>query len=380
MSLKKNASYFLLFLVATLGCVEPFDIPVRNETVAFLVVDGYVNTETHSVSVTLSRAIPLSGENGFPREDGAVVSLQEENGKTYQLIAESNGVYQLSNSEFENEKRYRLHIVTSDKNIYSSKYITAKASPSIDAIAWTPQADGLAITIDSDDPANSTEFYRWEYIETWQYESPLSSEFKLEGGVPVQRTASEQLKICYRSEKSTKIILGTTIDFTENKFVGKEVVFVPATAPKIKKVYSALVRQFGLSKEAYEYWQQLSVNTESLGGLFDPQPAQLRGNIENENNRSETVIGYFDGGSVSEKRIFIRYDDLPSHLRVYLGPSACIEQTIPTNRVHEIGGFNMITYGIYEGTTLVAYAFTSIDCADCTRFGGVTQKPDFWPY
>src|ERR1044071_8568995 len=110
MSLKKNTYYFLLLLATALGCVEPFDIPVRNESVGFLVVDGYVNTQTQSVSVTLSRAIPLSDGNDFPKENGAIVTLQEENGKSYQLVSENNGTYQLTNPDFQNGKRYRLRI------------------------------------------------------------------------------------------------------------------------------------------------------------------------------------------------------------------------------------------------------------------------------
>jgi hypothetical protein len=376
---KTKSKSLILSILLLMGCVEPFDIPVRNEDVAFLVVDGYVDTKTHTATVILSRAIPLSDENAFSREANASVAVEDSDGSRYVLIETTTGSYQLTNPSFENNRQFRLHITTSGKKEYYSEFITPKVSPPIDAIGWTPEEEGFTIKIGSEDLTQSTRYYRWEYTETWRYESPLSSEFKIENGEAVTRTASEQVKTCYRSENSTKIIIATTTDFAQDKFVDQPILFIPKASTKTKFLYSALVRQFGLSKEAYEYWEQLRVNTESLGGLFDPQPAQLRGNISNRDDTTEPVIGYFDGGSVSEKRIFIEFNDLPRHLRVYSPPPLCVQESVAPNKVNEVGSSFLLTYGVYEGPALVAYMYTSVDCADCTRFGGSTIKPDFWP-
>jgi hypothetical protein len=376
---KTNRKYFILFIVFIAGCVEPFEIPVRNEDVGFLVVDGYINTQSHTANVVLSRAIPLSDENGFPRELNATVTIEEENGNSYLLTSLKNGAYQLTNVDFANNKRYRLHISTGSKKEYYSNYITPKVSPQIDSISWAATDEGVTVTIDTHDPSNSTKYYRWEYIETWKYEADFSSEYKIVNGVAVSRRGEEQIKTCFATKPSAEIITGTTINFTDDKFSKQEITFIPVLSPKTRLHYSVLVRQYALSKEAFEYWQQLSINTESLGGLFDPQPSQLRGNIINVNDKDEPVIGYFDGGSISEKRLFIRYTELPEYLQNWPGPSFCREDAIPPNRVHELANFFLITHAVYVGPVLVAYNFTSPDCADCTRQGGTTQKPDFWP-
>jgi hypothetical protein len=46
---------------------------------------------------------------------------------------------------------------------------------------------------------------------------------------------------------------------------------------RISSRYSTLVRQFAISPNTYNYWQNLK-NTEQLGTLFDAQPSQLVGN------------------------------------------------------------------------------------------------------
>lgn len=370
----------LLFLILlTASCVEPFDIPVRNEDVGFLVVDGYINTKTHTATVSLSRAIPLSDENGFPRELNATVTIEEDGEKKYFLSSLKNGQYQLTNHEFEDHKRYRVHIVTANRKEYYSEFITTKAAPPIDSVSWAPTKDGISIRIDTEDPTGGTQYYRWEYVETWKYEAPLSSEYKLENGVAVGRRGHEHMKTCYATEASKEILTGTTINFSKDKFVDQEITFLPVLSPKSRIHYSILVRQFAVSKEAFDYWQQLSINTETLGGLFDPQPSSLNGNIHSVSDPDEQVLGYFDGGSISESRLFLKYTELPEYLQLYPGPSHCVENEIEPNRVYELGNFYLITTAVYSGPVLIAYKYTTPDCANCTLQGGTTRKPDFWP-
>jgi hypothetical protein len=381
MEVKKFLRGITLFISMVLleSCVEPFDIPVRNEEVGFLVIDGYVNTSNNTATVTLSRAVPLSNDNIFPRENNAIVTIEEESGKTYSLISQKNGVYTLIDPGFLNNKRYRLNVRTGSGKQYQSEFITTKSAPPIDSISWRGTEEGVTVVIDTRDNENNTKYYRWEYEEAWQYEAPFSSEYKLVNGVPILRTGNEQIKTCYTSQRSSDIITATTIDFGNDELVDQEIAFVPILSVKTRIHYSILVRQFALSEEAYDYWQQLSINTESLGGLFDPQPSQLRGNIQNMNDADEPVLGYFDGGGVSEKRLFIRYTDLPDYLQVFPGPSQCREEEIIPSRVHELGIFFLITHAVYDGPALVGYMFTAPECADCTKQGGTTKKPDYWP-
>jgi hypothetical protein len=376
---KKILKYCIASLLLATNCVEPFDLPVRNEDVGFLVVDGYINTSTHTATVALSRAIPLASIARAPKETNAIVSIEDDSGRTYPLTLQINGTYEVINSDFTDNKQYRLHILTASGKNYFSEFIITQSAPVIDSVSWEPSPEGITILLDTRDLSEQTKYYRWEYVEAWQYEAALSSEYKLVNGMPVGRSESEQLKRCFGSELSSKIVTETSSTFIDGQLIDKEIAFVPLFSQKILLHYSILVRQYALSSEAYDYWQQLSVNTESLGGLFDPQPSQLTGNIKNVDNKNEPVIGYFDGGSVSEKRIFVKYQDLPEYLQ-RTPPSVCLEESIIPSRVHELGNFYLITNAVYVGPALVAYEYTTTECADCTRQqGGTTARPDFWP-
>jgi hypothetical protein len=191
---KRVATYCSMLLLLMMNCVEPFDMPVRNEDVGFLVVDGYINTKNQTATVVLTRAIPLAAGGAAPREFNASVFIEEEGGRTYTLQSENNGVYRVTSSDFLNDRRYRLRIMTASRKEYYSEYITTKRSPEIDSVSWSPSLEGVTINIDTYDPLNQTKYYRWEYEETWKYESPQSSEDKLVNGVPVYRQIHEKMK------------------------------------------------------------------------------------------------------------------------------------------------------------------------------------------
>src|SRR4029077_18302881 len=75
--------------------------------------------------------------------------------------------------------------------------------------------------------------------------------------------------------------------------------------PRLDIRYSINLRQYPLDLEAYQYWLTVQKNSQSLGGLFDLQPSQLRGNIHSVTNPTDPVLGYVSASSVTEKRIYI---------------------------------------------------------------------------
>lgn len=142
--------------------------------------------------------------------------------------------------------------------------------------------------------------------------------------------------------------------------------------------YSILVKQRALTKEAYTYYDKLKKTTENLGGLFDPQPGQVTGNIKNLSNPGEVVLGYFSGGSEVSERIFIKVNELPLNIRHYQQEGNCYQDTVLVEQLVGLsGGYNLIN-GVYEQITLVGYTFSSQGCTDCRKMGGTLTKPDFW--
>jgi hypothetical protein len=85
---------------------------------------------------------------------------------------------------------------------------------------------------------------------------------------------------------------------------------IPQNDEKISKRYSILVRQYALTKEAYQFHQILQRNTQQTGSLFDPQPSQLSTNLHCLTNPDQPVIGFISASSVEEKIIFIKHQEV----------------------------------------------------------------------
>ena len=137
-----------------------------------------------------------------------------------------------------------------------------------------------------------------------------------------------------------------------------------------------LVTQRTISKEAYIFWTQLQKTTESLGGLFDPMPSEVVGNVHSATNANEAVLGFFSAGEEKRQRIFISNRDLPDNIRIMPSPF-CPLDSLKIATVKTLGDHTFLVYP-YGTPTTIGYVSSSSECMDCRVKGGVTQKPDFW--
>ena len=138
------------------------------------------------------------------------------------------------------------------------------------------------------------------------------------------------------------------------------------------------MQQTSLTEDAYRFWDQLQKTTQNLGGLFDPLPSQVKGNIVNENNSEEIVLGYFSGGTVETKRIFISSLNLPEYLQLQSIPTfECNLTNIPFNRIPERAK-SLVIVQSYGTPLTVGYSFGYPECVDCRIQGGTTTAPTFW--
>jgi hypothetical protein len=141
-----------------------------------------------------------------------------------------------------------------------------------------------------------------------------------------------------------------------------------------------------LTEDAFNYWSTLKKTSESLGSIFDPQPAQLRSNILCVTTPSEPVIGYVSGTTSERKRIFISRADLPGsyYSSEY---SLCTidslkfstpgwQQFLPN---FQNDAKMVIDQFFLDGAaTASGYLYSSKLCMDCREKGGVTKRPVFW--
>lgn len=376
---KKTIQPALLFimLLFVAGCIDPYTSHVESSNVDILVIDGFLNSTAGSATIKLSKAIPISVSKGYKSEKNAMVSIEDENGTVFHLPQKDTGVYEATGMNISLSKKYQLHIKTSSGKEYSSDFIELKQSPPLDNVIWKPSADGITLYANAHDPAEKTHYYQWKFTETWEYNADLYSVYKMVNGEPTPRSAADDIYVCWTNAPSTQILINSTVRLSNDVVNDFPLTFIEKGSKKISRTYSMLVQQRALTEEAYSYWDQLKKTTENLGGLFDPLPYQLLSNVHNVNDSSEPVLGYFYGGGVEEKRIFIRFSELPADL-LFIPRTTCNQDTLYVKDLSKYSSSTLLTSAVGQPIP-VAYLITPSSCADCTAKGGTLTKPDFWP-
>lgn len=309
MSKKYHSFIYLLCTFCFWGCVKPFAPDVTTKNYNYLVVEGMINL-TDSTIIKLSRTVTITSKTTPKAELRATVTIEGGNGTSYALKELGNGLYVATPLNLSPTIAYRLKIKTAGGSTYVSDYTASMVSPPIDSISWQA-SDNLKLYVNTHDPKNATHYYRWDYNEEWEFYSDYNSGYISNGIDIVRRTAAQQAFHCWGGDTSHLITLGTSTKLSSDVINQQLVNTINASAEKIGVKYSIMVKQYGLTKDAYDYWTLLKKNTESLGSVFDAQPSGSIGNIHNVNNAAETVIGYISVGTVSTKRIFIAKNQLP---------------------------------------------------------------------
>jgi hypothetical protein len=106
------------------------------------------------------------------------------------------------------------------------------------------------------------------------------------------RTPAQNVNVCYSNDSSTGILLGSSVKLTQDVIYQAPLTPIAGTSEKIELRYSILVKQYGLTEDAFKFWDELRKNTERLGSIFDSQPSGSSGNIHCTTDATEPVFGY----------------------------------------------------------------------------------------
>ena len=379
--MKKTLSILtVIFTVPALliSCKRPYEPPAIKVDNKFLAIDATLINSADSPSVfTISRTVKLTDttQSIYP-ESGAIVSVEDSTGSSFPFFEREPGKYVSAPLSLNASDKYRLKIATSSGGQYASDFINVEQTPPIDSISWQQQND-VFIFLNTHDPSNNTVYYRWDFAETWQYTSPLDAELSQDKGHIFYVDSTNQTHTCWRTTNSTQLLTGTSVALTQNVINKAAIATIPRNSQKISSRYSILVKQYGLSEKAYQYFQVLKKTTENLGSIFDAQPTQLSGNIHSVSNPSEIVIGYFTASSVTQKRIFISKNEVTDWNYVYSGRE-CDATTISTNPDIYLYNYPDPGFAPYYFSSSSTLFIARKECVDCRTQGGVNQKRPYW--
>jgi len=388
--MKKSSEGFLLIVLIFLytACRKPYDPPEAKSSNHFLAIYGIVNTDANSSSTfILSRSLNLSDSIPHIPELNAHVTIIASSGSNYPLTdIAGNGTYVSDILNLDPTLKYQVSVTTIDGNKYLSDPVTPKVAPPIDSLTWqkindpATGAEAVNIFVNAHDPTNNTRYYRWDYTETYIHVAHFQSYwFRVDTLIAPVQDPSQSTYTCWTTGESGNILLGSSIALGSDVISQNQIASFAQNDPKMDVRYSILVRQYPLDLEAYNYWTTVQKNSQSLGGLFDLQPAQITGNFHNITNSSNPALGYVSASSVQEKRLFIDNQDLPNWKSNPL--IDCPIKIIVAN-------FNNNYYWDYPDTSYTVYYFNTgvpvtiniapSDCLDCRYQGGTNIQPPFW--
>jgi hypothetical protein len=375
-------SYILFaFLFSGIGltsCKERFEPNLPIVPQGYLVVDGFINARGVT-QVKLSRTTPLDQKKTLRPELNATLQIQGEDNSSYSFITSANGTYTSANNILNPSTRYRLRIRTSNNKEYLSDYASVKITPVMDSVSWTQEADGVQIYVTTHDDQNKSVYYRWEYDETWEIRSAYFAFYKYENGKIVPRGNNEpNIYYCWKYDTLRSIVLQSSEKLTKDIISLKPLRFIPYLDEKMGVRYSIQVRQYALDKQAFQFYELLRKNTESLGTIFDPQPSVITGNIHSLSDPKELVIGYIGVTTMQQQRIFI--DAWRLGVRTYNINSECVSIDVP-NHPDSLAQYVPPSWpydAIFDGPGIKAYKVATSRCVDCRLRGGSNVKPSFW--
>ena len=385
-------------------CIDPFSPKLKGYD-SLLVIDGLITDENSKYTVKLSSTI--QDQNTSPEMvPDATVSIRDEDNNIAFLDNYGNGIYKSDSLKLRgiSGKKYILHILTSQGAEYESEQCLMQPVPDIDSVYYekdqelvnngTENDNGLRIFLNSK-AGNDNSYYRWAFDETWKFKIPDPKRFDYIDHNTIVPVANVK-QYCWKIRKSDEIIIHAVYP-GQNAQIKKQPVFFIASdkSDRLMSEYSILVKQYSISKDEFEFWNNLKKINESGSNIFATQPFPVISNIHNINNPKERVLGYFQVSAVKQKRTFIPFSDIVRlHLpfyhsnqceRIEKSPAEYSTPYGPPVTFDDLYSMFCITstYSfiepMYDPETFMLdkLVFAKPECANC-ELTGTSAKPDFW--
>jgi hypothetical protein len=383
MSLNNRCILYFLALPLLAGCIEPFTPNLQGEAENTYVVSGEVTSKEGYQYVEISKAASINQPIHIP-VSGGVLYIEDDQGHVFNLEEASSGQYRtwIDQQFLQAGRSFRLHIQLPDGDEILSDFDTLHNCPVMDSVYYervemiSPETGenvkAIQFYTDFHGSETDTRFYRWSAVETWEHHSPWPIEFFYDGKMNVVDPPDYSLSVCWITKPNSQVITLTTMNMVTNDYKRLPIIYVDNTTTRLYFGYSAMITQHALSQAAYNYREQLRINNDHKGGLYEKQPLPVTGNLKNLSSPGKKVLGFFEASGISEKRIFI---DAVRDMDIYYD---AICAPYPLGR----RGWQTYTRADYP-VYLVMYQKLRLivdpHCVDCRKYGGVLEKPEFWP-
>lgn len=398
--------FSLLFICS---CVEEFYIEIKKEQDNSLVVEGKITNKPGPYTVKLSTASSFEYQEIIPFSE-AIVQIIDNEGNSENLLEVEPGVYTTSETGIQGVvgRSYKIIIQTKTGNNYESGFEELLKPVGAESVSFkresrlvqnllTDYEDGFQFYISTETSAHTNNYYSWELEETYEIRSEWEIVLIYNGhnygsDYGDQRnfrpsSARDTLFYCWNTRMRDKKFTNSTTQFNIPKINNSPLHFISFTDEKLKYKYSLLVKQLTISENTYKYLNALYDQEGSQEGLYATQPYKIQGNVFNNNNPDEVVLGYFKVASISEApRITVtpptRTKKWHSNCIIYFDEPGINANFYDIDRRYSYLPDSWPIYitklHVPETERDSMYILPRQSCVDCTKRGGTTQKPDYW--
>ncbi len=378
------SSLIICLLLISVSCIEPF-VPETTGYEDILFIEARLTNDSQlPPDVLISRTSPLDPEQGNDIDrrpvSGAEVFILCDDGAEYTFYESLSGEYIPVDPDFigETGKFYKL-ILYYDGNTFESDFEKLLNSPSIDSITASPEkekknetgdpVEGLQFYVSTSNDIQAPSYFRWILDATFMYDVPFRASHIYDGTGPVFNPNRDIIR-CWKSLDISGIFISNTEGLTENAVVEAPLNFVDQYGDDLSLKYSLHARQLTISRQAYEFWNDLDKLTNQTGGLYESQPFRLEGNINCTTDPEVNVSGIFEVAGVSEGREFF---PVPSEFDIFR--KECELELVGTETLP----WSKLPVGTYlSEDPPEVFSTSDIVCFDCRARGGTTEKPYFW--
>jgi len=331
--------------------------------------------------------VSLSSPVGSPEYiplTGCEVKVRDNKNNEFMLEEYESGKYRvwMEKQYLAAGTSFQVRVITPAGEEVVSGFDTMPRGPALDSVYYaiedipTPDPDIyqriMQFYVDLDAEGDYSRYYKWEVVETWEYEAAYPAEYYYDGTHHQIKPPDYSNYRCYASGLVKQVFTVSTMNLSQNIYPRFPLHSIDGGTSRLSILYSILVRQLALSQSAYNYWEQMRTNSTEQGGLYEKQPVIIKGNLKSLTNPEQSVLGYFHTASVSERRYF--YHNVNG---IDLNFSnGCIEEALGRGGWRE---FYPTDYPVYYAFVAGSLRILSNECIDCRKMGGTTVKPDFWP-
>jgi len=382
-NIRSRMAGFILAGMSLLGhsCISIYEADIEDEPELISIEGSLIKGEAEQ-TVRVSITSSLSYAQFIPVRS-CDVSLLDELDNAWHYDDLTGGVYRTSIPEEElvYGRNYKIRVVTSEGVVYESDYETLNPGIEVDSVYYAIEDkvdemtgdpySGVQFYLDVNAGEDESRYFRWRIDETYEYTSfaPISFYYLDETHTPIVPQDEYAVYRCWRGEEISGLFQSSTIDLTQNEKKRIPLNYVSDQSERLRIKYSLQVKQYTLSENAFNYFEQNRLATEEADGLYTRQPRQPLTNIQNVDDDEERVLGYFWVSTQTTERIFVpELEELP------VSAEECAYWEYSDLEDGE-GPFPIYIYDDKNDGKLYV---SSRDCFDCTRRGGTTVKPDYW--